>query len=186
MRLGVSGTAIPIAETRLYKGGYGFVVLQCYVPVTQNRSPVRQRHARRANLVRVAVIGRLQQRVDAVLQLLDLKIPQGKPAFIKVGNVVTLPPESDAKVVNVGTENDPVFDFYLPEGVGFRISKTYESIEAMSLPVRKGYSVNSIAVFVCSTWRNRQNADTRIAFYALRARKVGKVFVADGLFNIQL
>lgn len=39
VRLGVSGTAIPIAETRLYKGGYGFVVLQCYVPVTQNRSP---------------------------------------------------------------------------------------------------------------------------------------------------
>ena len=39
VRLGVSGTAIPIAEARLYKGGYGFVVLQCYVPVTQNRSP---------------------------------------------------------------------------------------------------------------------------------------------------
>ena len=39
VKLGVSGTAIPIAETRLYKGGYGFVVLQCYVPVTQNRSP---------------------------------------------------------------------------------------------------------------------------------------------------
>ena len=39
VRLGVSGTAIPIAETRLYKGGYGFVVLQCYVPNTQNRSP---------------------------------------------------------------------------------------------------------------------------------------------------
>lgn len=39
VRLGVSGTAIPIAETRLYKGGYGFVMLQCYVPVTQNRSP---------------------------------------------------------------------------------------------------------------------------------------------------
>ena len=26
VRLGVSGTAIPIAETRLYKGGDGFVV----------------------------------------------------------------------------------------------------------------------------------------------------------------
>lgn len=39
VKLGVSGTAIPIAETRLYKGGYGFVTLQCYVPVTQNRSP---------------------------------------------------------------------------------------------------------------------------------------------------
>ena len=39
VKLGVSGTAIPIAEARLYKGGYGFVVLQCYVPVTQNRSP---------------------------------------------------------------------------------------------------------------------------------------------------
>ena len=37
--LGVSGTAIPLAETRLYKGGYGFVVLQAYVPYTQNRSP---------------------------------------------------------------------------------------------------------------------------------------------------
>lgn len=39
VRLGVSGTVIPIAETRLYKGGYGFVVLQAYVPITQNRSP---------------------------------------------------------------------------------------------------------------------------------------------------
>ncbi len=39
VKLGTSGTAIPIAETRLYKGGYGFVVLQCYVPNTQNRSP---------------------------------------------------------------------------------------------------------------------------------------------------
>ena len=39
VKLGVSGTAIPIAETRLYKGGYGFVVLQAYVPYTQNRSP---------------------------------------------------------------------------------------------------------------------------------------------------
>lgn len=39
VKLGISGTAIPIAETRLYRGGYGFVVLQCYVPVTQNRSP---------------------------------------------------------------------------------------------------------------------------------------------------
>lgn len=26
VKLGTSGTAIPIAETRLYKGGYGFVV----------------------------------------------------------------------------------------------------------------------------------------------------------------
>lgn len=39
VKLGVSGTAIPLAETKLYKGGYGFVVLQAYVPVTQNRSP---------------------------------------------------------------------------------------------------------------------------------------------------
>lgn len=39
VKLGVSGTAIPLAETRLYKGGYGFVVLQAYVPYTQNRSP---------------------------------------------------------------------------------------------------------------------------------------------------
>lgn len=38
VKLGVSGTAIPVAETRLYKGGYGFVVLQVYVPYTQNRS----------------------------------------------------------------------------------------------------------------------------------------------------
>lgn len=39
VKLAVSGTAIPLAETRLYKGGYGFVVLQAYVPYTQNRSP---------------------------------------------------------------------------------------------------------------------------------------------------
>lgn len=39
VKLESSGTAIPIAETRLYKGGYGFAVLQCCVPVTQNRSP---------------------------------------------------------------------------------------------------------------------------------------------------
>lgn len=38
VKLGVSGTAIPIAETRIYKGGYGFVGLQCFVPYTQNRS----------------------------------------------------------------------------------------------------------------------------------------------------
>ena len=39
VKLGVSGTVIPLAQTRLYKGGYGFVVLQAYVPYTQNRSP---------------------------------------------------------------------------------------------------------------------------------------------------
>ena len=38
LKIGVSGTVIPISETRLYKGGYGFVVLQAYVPYTQNRS----------------------------------------------------------------------------------------------------------------------------------------------------
>ena len=36
--LEVSGTVTPLSETRLYKGGYGFVTLQCYVPITQNRS----------------------------------------------------------------------------------------------------------------------------------------------------
>ncbi len=39
VKLGVSGTVTSIAETRLYKGGYGFVVLQAYIPITQNRSP---------------------------------------------------------------------------------------------------------------------------------------------------
>ena len=36
--LDVSGTAIPISNTKLYQGGFGFVVLQAYVPITQNRS----------------------------------------------------------------------------------------------------------------------------------------------------
>lgn len=36
LKLGVSGTALPISETRLYKGSYGFVKLQVYVPKTQN------------------------------------------------------------------------------------------------------------------------------------------------------
>lgn len=39
VKLGVSGTVMPLAETKLYKGGYGFVVLQAYVPIMQNRSP---------------------------------------------------------------------------------------------------------------------------------------------------
>lgn len=38
VKLETSGTAIPLAETRLYKGGFGFVVLQAYVPITQNRA----------------------------------------------------------------------------------------------------------------------------------------------------
>ncbi len=36
LKLGVSGTALPITETRLYKGSYGFVKLQVYAPKTQN------------------------------------------------------------------------------------------------------------------------------------------------------
>ncbi len=39
VKLHVSGTAIPIAQTRLYQGGFGFVTLRAYVPITQNRSP---------------------------------------------------------------------------------------------------------------------------------------------------
>lgn len=39
LKLDVSGTAIPIEITKLYQGGFGFVVLQAYVPITQNRSP---------------------------------------------------------------------------------------------------------------------------------------------------
>lgn len=41
LKLGVSGTATPIAQTRLYKDSYGFVKLQVYAPITQNtQSPV--------------------------------------------------------------------------------------------------------------------------------------------------
>ncbi|MDE6473616.1 MAG: hypothetical protein K2L70_00755 [Clostridia bacterium] len=36
LKLGVSGTALPISVTRLYKGSYGFVKLKVYVPKTQN------------------------------------------------------------------------------------------------------------------------------------------------------
>lgn len=39
LALDVSGTAVPISNTKLYKGGFAFVALQTYVPVTQNRSP---------------------------------------------------------------------------------------------------------------------------------------------------
>lgn len=38
VKLETSGSAIPLNETRLYKGGFGFVILQVYVPATQNRS----------------------------------------------------------------------------------------------------------------------------------------------------
>lgn len=37
LKLDVSGTAQVINNTKLYKGSYGFVALQVYVPVTQNR-----------------------------------------------------------------------------------------------------------------------------------------------------
>lgn len=39
LALDISGTAVPITNTKLYKGGFAFVELQTYVPVTQNRSP---------------------------------------------------------------------------------------------------------------------------------------------------
>lgn len=38
LRLEPSGTAIPISSTKLYVGGYGFVGLQVYVPITSNRA----------------------------------------------------------------------------------------------------------------------------------------------------
>lgn len=34
-----SGTAIPINNTKLYQGGFGFVLLKAFVPITQQRSP---------------------------------------------------------------------------------------------------------------------------------------------------
>ena len=37
--LDVSGTAIPLSNTKLYQGAFGYVLLQVYVPVTQNRTP---------------------------------------------------------------------------------------------------------------------------------------------------
>ena len=320
VKLGTSGTAIPIAETRLYKGGYGFVVLQCYVPNTQNRSPTtsplctvfrstvdkfgnrkqfnkdiynmlyvddaeienakymvfecplpkaftdtvgdlemvftyseingdNKAAVRLASGVYRVNVGdsdvssgetvdpvggelarlnditvkveQLEDSVDALLQppdntdankvgtpnvsltedgrlkfdelkgekgdtgeltvgtvkqvgyneplkiensgtasdaVLDFEIPQGKPAFVKVGKVVTLPPESEAQVVNVGTENDPVFDFYLPEGVGFRISKTYASVEAMNA----GFATDDVPLygFVIIDTGNVDDADS--------------------------
>lgn len=305
VKLDVSGTVTPIAETRLYKGGYGFVALQCYVPVTQNRSPNTRplctvsrttvdnfgnrkqfnRHAynllyvddaaianakymvfecplpkaftdtvgdlemvfayseldtenevavrlasgiyrttiddsdvsdgetvdpvsgelARLNDITVKMEG-LEDSVDALLQspdnsdadkvgtpsvsltedgrlkfselkgekgdtgelrvgrvrqisydeplkiensgtstdaVIDFEIPQGKPALVKIGKVVTLPPESEARVENVGTDNDPVLDIYIPEGVGFRVSKTYSSIEAM----REGYATDGVPLY---------------------------------------
>lgn len=64
--------------------------------------------------------------------ILDFAIPQGKAAEVSVGVTRTLPPESVARVENVGTKNAPILDFYIPKGDGFRISKTYASIEAMN------------------------------------------------------
>mgnify|MGYP000915918401 CR=1 FL=1 len=37
--LDVSGMAIPISNTKLYQGAFGYVLLQVYVPITQNRTP---------------------------------------------------------------------------------------------------------------------------------------------------
>ncbi len=69
--------------------------------------------------------------------ILDFKIPRGapgKPAIVTVGKVETLPPGDPAKVEKRdGTkENESVFDFYIPEGVGFRIDKTYSSVAEMN------------------------------------------------------
>ena len=38
LKLEVSGTAVAVSNTRLYKGCYNFVGLQAYVPVTQHRN----------------------------------------------------------------------------------------------------------------------------------------------------
>lgn len=320
VKLGTSGTAIPIAETRLYKGGYGFVVLQCYVPITQNRSPAtsplcavfrsavdkfgnrkqfnkdiynmlyvnnteienakymvfecqlpkaftdtvgelemvftysevntdNKAATRLASGIYKTNVGdsdvsdgetvdpvggelarlndmtikveQLEYSVDALLQppdctnaykvgvpnisltedgrlkfdelkgekgdsgelrvgvvkqvgydkppkiensgtatdaVLDFDIPQGKPAFVKIGKVVTLPPETQARVVNVGTENDPIFDFYIPEGIGLRADITYPSIEAMNSGfATDGVRLNGFALIVADDVENKDN-----------------------------
>ena len=41
LKISVSGSVLPISQTRLYKGSYGFVKLQVYAPKTQNtESPI--------------------------------------------------------------------------------------------------------------------------------------------------
>lgn len=42
--------------------------------------------------------------------------PRGYAATVAVGTTLTGPPGSEAVVINVGTENDAVFDFTIPEG----------------------------------------------------------------------
>lgn len=68
---------------------------------------------------------------------------QGVGGTITVGEVSTLPPDSDATVVNVGTAENAVFNFGIPEGRGFRISKAYPSIDAMNA----GYATDGVPLY---------------------------------------
>lgn len=67
--------------------------------------------------------------------IIDLGIPSaaaGKAATIRIGDVSTLPPGSNAIVQNVGTSVDAVISFGIPEGKGFKISRSYSSIDEMN------------------------------------------------------
>jgi len=46
----------------------------------------------------------------------DIRGATGRTATVHVGTITTLPAGSSASVINVGTENDAVFDFNLPQG----------------------------------------------------------------------
>lgn len=51
---------------------------------------------------------------------------------IAIGAVETLPPDSEAYAVNVGTVNDAIINLGIPEGVGFKIDITYSSVAEMN------------------------------------------------------
>ena len=62
---------------------------------------------------------------------------------ISIGKVETLPPQGKAYAVNVGTPNDAIINLGIPEGQGFKISKTYSSIASM----QAGYDTDNVPLW---------------------------------------
>lgn len=75
--------------------------------------------------------------------IIDLGIPQAQPgraATVTIGSVTTLPPDNQVTVTNTGTSENAVLNFGIPEGKGFKISRSYPSIDDMNT----GYSSDDV------------------------------------------
>lgn len=62
---------------------------------------------------------------------------------IAIGRVVTLPPDSKAYAINVGTSTDAIIELGIPEGKGFVIDKTYSSIADMNA----GFATDNVRLY---------------------------------------